>query len=189
MRGIILSAVAVAFTLTGSVMAAGEKKEGTPDVLKYTVKDIDGKDVDLSKYQGKVLMIVNVASKCGNTPQYKQLQEVYEKYKGQGFEVLGFPANDFKAQEPGTNEDIKEFCSTKYGVNFPMFSKVVVKGDEKTDLYKYLTENAPKKGEVTWNFEKFLIGRDGRIAARFTPKTKPDAPEVVSAVEKELEKK
>jgi glutathione peroxidase len=189
MRAMFITAVGVALVagMAVRVMGAEEKKE-TPAVLQYSVKDIDGKDVNLSQYEGKVLLIVNVASKCGNTPQYKQLEETYKKYHGQGFEILGFPANDFGKQEPGSEAQIKEFCTSNYSVDFPMFSKVVVKGPEKVDLYKYLTENAPKKGEVTWNFEKFLIGKDGKIAARFAPKTKPDAPEVVKAIETELKK-
>jgi glutathione peroxidase len=169
--------------------AAADNKATGP--LQYTVKDIDGKDVDLSQYKGKVVMIVNVASKCGNTPQYKQLEEAYKKYGDKGFTILGFPANEFRGQEPGTNEDIKKFCTEKYNVDFPMFSKLVVKGDGQAPLYKYLTskETNPKAaGDITWNFEKFLIGKDGQVAARFAPKTKPDAPEVVKAIEAELAK-
>jgi glutathione peroxidase len=161
------------------------------DALAFTVKDIDGKDVNLSEYKGKVVMIVNVASKCGNTPQYKQLEEMYNKYKDQGFVILGFPANNFGGQEPGTDSQIKEFCTSKYSVTFPMFSKVSVKGDDKAPLYKYLTslDTKPKgKGEVSWNFEKFLIGKDGSVVARFEPKTKPDDAKVVSAIEAQLKK-
>ncbi len=172
-----LLAVVPVFALLASVAvvnAAEPKKEAGP--LQFTMKDIDGKDVDLAQYKGKVVMIVNVASKCGNTPQYEQLQAAYKKYAPQGFVVLGFPANEFRGQEPGTNEDIKAFCTSKYNVEFPMFSKIVVKGDGQSDLYKVLTDNDAKP--ITWNFEKFLVGRDGKVAARFTPKTKPDAPEV-----------
>ena len=186
MRGIILSAIGAALLV--GVLGAAEKKEA-PAVLQYTAKDIDGKDVNLSQYQGKVLMIVNVASKCGNTPQYEQLEAVYKKYKDQGFEILAFPANDFKSQEPGTNEQIKEFCTSKYNVDFPMFSKTVVLGKDKNDLYQYLTTNAPTKGEVKWNFEKFLISRDGKIVGRYLSKVKPDSPEVTKAIEAELAKK
>ena len=165
-------------------------KEG-PYVLGYTVKDIDGNDVDLAKYKGKVVMIVNVASKCGLTKQYEGLQELYEAKKGDGLVILGFPANNFKEQEPGTNEQIKEFCTSKYGVEFPMFSKMVVKGAGQSPLYQYLTskETNPKfAGDISWNFEKFLVGRDGQVVARFSPRTKPDAPEVVKAIEGELKK-
>lgn len=170
---------------------AGAADNKTPSPLSYTMKDIDGKDVDLSQYKGKVVMIVNVASKCGNTPQYKQLEEAYKKYGQKGFVILGFPANEFRGQEPGTNEEIKQFCTSKYNVDFPMFSKIVVKGDGQADLYKHLTgkQTNPKfPGPITWNFEKFLIGKDGQVAARFAPKTKPDAPEVVQAIEAELAK-
>jgi len=180
------------FALTASIgIAAEDKKAAGP--LQYTVKDIDGKDVDLSQYKGKVVMIVNVASKCGNTPQYKQLEELHKKYADKGLVILGFPANDFLSQEPGTDAQIKEFCTSTYHVEFPMFSKIVVKeGDSQADLYKNLTskESDPKfAGKITWNFEKFLIGRDGQVINRFTPKTKPDAPAVVKAIEDELAKK
>ena len=163
-----------------------------PAVLSFTMKDIDGKDVDLSKYKGKAVLIVNVASKCGNTPQYAQLEELHKKYADQGLVVLGFPANEFGKQEPGTNAQIKEFCTSKYNVDFPMFSKIVVKGDGQAPLYQYLTSkqtNPKYAGDITWNFEKFLIGKDGQIVNRFKPKTKPDAPEVVQAIEAELAKK
>ena len=162
-----------------------------PAALNFTMKDIDGKPVDLSQYAGKVLLIVNVASKCGNTPQYAGLEAMYAKYKDKGFVILGFPANNFGAQEPGTDLQIKTFCTGKYDVTFPMFSKVSVRGDDITPLYKYLTSVDTKpapKGDITWNFEKFLISRDGAIAARFTPKTKPENPEVVAAVEAALAK-
>jgi glutathione peroxidase len=186
----LLAAVPLfALLATANLATAADNKAAGP--LQYTVKDIDGKDVDLAQYKGKVVMIVNVASKCGNTPQYKQLEEAYKKYGDKGFTILGFPANEFRGQEPGTNEDIKKFCTSKYNVDFPMFSKVVVKGDGQADLYKHLTskETNPKApGDVTWNFEKFLIGKDGQVAARFSPKTKPDAPEVVKAIEAELAK-
>ena len=156
--------------------------------LSGTMKTIDGKDVDLGTYQGKVVLIVNVASRCGATPQYSGLQALYEKYKDKGFVVLGFPANDFGAQEPGSDEQIKEFCSTKYAVSFPMFSKISVKGPEKATLYKVLTETADPSGEVGWNFEKFLIGKDGKIAGRFKTRVSPDDAELVSAIEAALAK-
>ena len=140
---------------------------------------------------GKVVLIVNTASRCGLTPQYEALQDLHERYAEQGLAILGFPANDFKEQEPGTDAEIAEFCATNYGVEFDMFSKVVVTGEEKCDLYRFLTapETNPEfPGEIQWNFEKFLISRDGRIVNRFHPKVKPDAEEVVKAIEAELAK-
>jgi glutathione peroxidase len=169
--------------------AGAEEMQGP---LSFKVKSIQGDEVDLSKYQGKVVLIVNVASLCGNTPQYKTLQAMYEKYHDQGLEILGFPANEFGHQEPGTDSQILEFCTSKYQVTFPMFSKVVVKGEGICPLYQNLTgkeTNSIAPGEVTWNFEKFLVGRDGKISKRFSPKTKPDTTDVVSAVEAELAKK
>ncbi len=160
--------------------------------LDFTLNSIDGKPVELSKYKGNVLLIVNVASQCGLTPQYKQLEEVYTKYKGEGLQVLGIPANEFGAQEPGSNEEIAKFCTGKYNVDFPMFSKIVVKGDGIHPLYKFLTAQSTepqKAGDINWNFEKFLIGRDGKVVKRFNPRIKPDAPEVIQAIEAELAKK
>jgi glutathione peroxidase len=165
--------------------------DAVPPVLRYTMKSLSGKDVDLAQYKGKVLLIVNVASKCGNTPQYAPLEELYNKYSGQGFMILGFPSNDFGHQEPGTDVQISEFCTKNYGVTFDMFSKVDVKGPNICPLYQYLTspETDPKfPGVITWNFEKFLIGKDGTIVNRFTPKTQPDSEKVVSAIEAELAK-
>ncbi len=156
--------------------------------LSGTMKGIDGKDVDLGSYKGKVVLVVNVASRCGATPQYSGLQSLYEKYEDKGFVVLGFPANDFGAQEPGSDEQIKEFCSTKYAVTFPMFSKITVKGPDKATLYKVLTETADPSGEVGWNFEKFLIGKDGKITGRFKTRVSPDDAELVSAIEAALAK-
>jgi glutathione peroxidase len=173
-------------------LALGGDDKAAAGPLQFTVKDIDGKDVDLSQYKGKVVLMVNVASRCGFTKQYTQLEQIYAKYKDRGFVILGFPANDFKQQEPGTNQQIKEFCTSTFKVDFPMFSKIVVKGDGQADLYKYLTskETDPKfAGDITWNFEKFLIGRDGQLVARYKPAIKPDAPDVVKAIETELEKK
>jgi glutathione peroxidase len=159
--------------------------------LSYTVKDIDGHDVDLAKYRGKVVMIVNVASKCGFTPQYVGLEAIYKKYKDKGFMILGFPSNNFLHQEPGTNEEIKSFCSLTYNVTFDMFSKVSVKGKAADPLYKDLTSketNGPFGGSIKWNFTKFLVARDGVVAARFGSATKPDDPEVIRAIEAELAK-
>lgn len=179
-----------ALAMAGVAAVAGAADEAPASALSFTVKDIDGKDVDLAKkYEGKVALIVNVASKCGNTPQYEQLVALQTKYKDKGLAVLGFPANNFGEQEPGTEAEIKEFCATKYSVNFDLFSKVSVKGDDQAPIYKYLTSEATNKdfaGEITWNFEKFVVGKDGKVVARFAPKVKPDAPEVVKAIEDAL---
>jgi len=159
-------------------------------VYDFTLNSIDGQAAPLSGYHGKVLLLVNVASKCGFTPQYEQLEAIYEKYKDKGLVVIGFPANNFMAQEPGTNEEIKQFCSRKYNVTFPMYSKISVKGDDKAPLYQFLTDksaNPSTGGEIKWNFTKFLVGRDGKIVARFEPAVKPDAPQVVEAIEKALQ--
>lgn len=161
-------------------------------LLDRTVRNIDGKPVRLARYQGKVLLIVNTASRCGYTPQYEGLEKIYRKYKGKGFVVLGFPCNDFGGQEPGTNSDIKAFCRSKYAVSFPMFAKVKVTGADADPLYRYLTEPptaGPYAGPVQWNFTKFLVGRDGRVAARFASGVKPDAAELTGAVEAELARK
>jgi glutathione peroxidase len=155
-------------------------------IYSFTMKDIDGKDVPLDKYKGHVLLVVNVASKCGLTPQYKALEALYKEKKDQGFVILGFPANNFNAQEPGTDAEIKEFCTGKYDVTFPMFSKISVKGDDTAPLYKWLIASADRHEDIEWNFAKFLIGRDGRVIKRFTPKTTPDADEVKAAVESAL---
>jgi glutathione peroxidase len=160
--------------------------------LRFTMKSLDGREVNLAQYQGKVILMVNTASKCGNTPQYKPLEALYNKYADQGFVILGFPSNDFGHQEPGTDTEISEFCTKNYGVTFDMFSKVDVKGDNICDLYKFLTSpdtDKPFAGTITWNFEKFLIGRDGNVVARFKPKTQPDSADVVGAIETELGKK
>jgi glutathione peroxidase len=151
------------------------------------VKDIDGKDTSLEPYKGKVLLIVNVASKCGFTPQYQALESTYEKYKDKGFAILGFPCNQFKGQEPGTDAEIKEFCTSKFGVTFPLFDKLAVNGADRNPLYVDLAgSDSPYPGDIKWNFTKFLIGRDGKILARFEPATKPDSPQVVQAIDAAL---
>ena len=156
-------------------------------VYDAPVKDIDGKDASLSPYKGQVMLVVNVASKCGNTPQYAALESAFEKYKARGLVVLGFPCNQFMKQEPGTGAEIKEFCTSKYHVTFPMFEKIEVNGAGRAPLYDDLAGPAsPFPGDIKWNFTKFLVGRDGKIVARFEPTTKPDAPEVTSAIEKAL---
>jgi|SRR5579863_3070823 len=156
----------------------------TTSLYDIPLKDIDGKDTSLAAYKGKVLLIVNVASKCGNTPQYAALEAMQKKYEKQGFTVLGFPCNDFASQEPGSEKEIKEFCSSTYDVTFPMFSKLHVKGAEQHPLYTALTgPTSPKPGDIDWNFAKFLIGRDGKIITRFKASVKPDNKDVVTAVE------
>ncbi|MSU57574.1 MAG: glutathione peroxidase [Pedosphaera sp.] len=151
------------------------------------LKDIDGKDTTLAAYKGKVLLIVNVASKCGLTPQYKALEALQQKYKAKGFTVLGFPCNQFNSQEPGTNEEIKQFCSTKYNVTFPLFDKLDVNGEKRHALYVSLAgKDSPFPGDIKWNFGKFLIGKDGKILKRFEPRTTPDAEEVMKEIEAAL---
>ncbi|MEO6436854.1 MAG: glutathione peroxidase [Tepidisphaeraceae bacterium] len=167
----------------------GEGAAAAKSPLDFVVKDIDGKDYDLAQLRGKVVMIVNVASKCGLTPQYEGLEKLYDTYQAQGLVVIGFPANNFNGQEPGTDAQIKEFCSTKYDVSFPMMSKISVKGDDQHALYKFLTEEATAgqfKGEIGWNFTKFIVDRDGQLFARFASKTKPGDAEVSAAIEKAL---
>jgi glutathione peroxidase len=154
----------------------------------FTLPDIDDKPVKLDQYKGKVLLIVNVASKCGNTPQYKGLEAAYQKLYKQDFEILGFPANNFMHQEPGSNAQIKEFCELTYGVKFPMFGKISVKGDDIHPLYKYLTTETDFKGDIGWNFGKFLVNRKGKVIARFSPSTKIEEPEVMAAIEEALKK-
>lgn len=158
-----------------------------PSLTSVPFKDMDAREHTLADYAGKVILVVNVASKCGNTPQYKPLESLYQNYRSQGFVVLGFPCNDFKGQEPGTNAEIKQFCTSKYAVTFPLFDKLHVKGPEQHPLYAALTgPNAKFPGDVKWNFGKFLIGKDGTVLARFEPKTQPDDPQVIAAIEAAL---
>lgn len=162
--------------------ASGKKQS----IYQFTVKDISGNDFKLKSLKGKKVMIVNVASKCGLTPQYTQLQEVYEKYKDKNFVIIGFPANNFLSQEPGTNDEIAGFCKKNYGVTFPMMSKISVKGDDQHDLYKFLTseaKNAFADSKVKWNFQKYLIDENGYVCGVVKPKTKPDAEEVINWIE------
>jgi glutathione peroxidase len=183
-----VATAAVVFHHHLSTVALAKEKS----VLDFKMKDIDGNDIKLKKYKGNVLLVVNTASKCGYTPQYEGLQATYTKYKEQGFYVLGFPANNFGGQEPGTDPEIKEFCSLKYKVTFPMFSKISVKGDDQHPLYSFLTskETDPNfAGDITWNFNKFLIDRKGNIVARFSSKDKPEGEAVTAAIEKYLAEK
>jgi glutathione peroxidase len=159
--------------------------------LNFKMKTIDGETVDLEDYEGNVVLVVNVASECGLTRQYTGLQAMYDKYKDKGFVILAFPCNQFGSQEPGSEAEIKQFCSTKYSVNFPMFSKVEVNGENAAPIYKLLTAKELQpvgSGKISWNFEKFLIGRDGQPIARFSPRTDPSDAELVKAVEAELGK-
>ena len=153
-------------------------------IHEFTLNTIDGKPAPLAAYKGKVVLVVNVASRCGYTPQYTGLEALYKKYKDQGLVIAGFPANNFGSQEPGTNEEIKTFCSSKYNVTFPMYSKISVAGSDKAPLYEYLTSNGG--GEVKWNFTKFLVGPDGKVIQRFESGVTPESAELVSSVEKAL---
>lgn len=157
-------------------------------VYQFELKNIDGQEISLDKYEGNVLLIVNTASECGFTPQYEGLQALYEKYKDEGLVVLGFPANNFGGQEPGTNEEIKQFCSVNFDVTFPLFSKISVKGDNIEPLFTYLTteDNPDFTGEIKWNFEKFLINRDGKLVRRFRSAVKPLSDDILNAVEETL---
>jgi glutathione peroxidase len=174
--------------LTIAAAVAGAEAHSIYD---FTMKSIDGQPVSLRSYSGKVVLLVNVASKCGFTPQYAGLEAVYEKYKDRGLVIVGIPANNFAQQEPGTDEEIKKFCSNKYNVSFPMMSKVSVLGDDKTPLYQFLTDKSANPqigGDIKWNFTKFLFDRNGNPVARFEPAVKPDSPEVTAAIEATLSK-
>ena len=186
MKTKLISGFAVALVCAATfAIAMSSRANGTADsgekmnsIYDFTLKDIDRKEVNLGQYRGKVVLVVNVASRCGYTPQYEGLQKVYQKYKDRGFVILGFPANNFMAQEPGTDEEIKTFCSTKYNVTFPIFSKISVKGDDIHPLYKYLTSketNPDFGGDIKWNFSKFLLDKNGKIVARFEPALKPES--------------
>ena len=179
-------------TLLGfALMTNLDAAEKTPPVLDFKMKSLAGKETPLSKYKGKVVLIVNTASRCGATPQYEQLQAVFEKYGPEGLEVVGFPCNQFGSQEPGTAAEIQEFCTDNYSVTFDMFAKIDVNGDQAAPLYQYLTSketNPESPGPVKWDFEKFLIGKAGQILARFRTRTKPDDPEVIAAIETALKK-
>jgi glutathione peroxidase len=172
-------------------LAAGATAAYAKSIYDFTMKSIDGQPVSLKTYSGKVVLLVNVASKCGFTPQYAGLEALYEKYKDRGLVIVGIPANNFGSQEPGTNEEIKKFCSNKYNVTFPMMAKVSVLGDDKTPLYQYLTDKSQDPqfgGDIKWNFTKFLFDRTGNLVARFEPNVTPDSAEVQTAVESALGK-
>ena len=189
-RGLSI-AMASVLVLGAVALAADKKDKDVPAVLDFEMQSLDGEDVNLADYEGKVVLIVNVASKCGLTPQYEQLQSLHDKYADNGLAILGFPCNQFLWQEPGTGDEILEFCRVNYGVTFDMFAKVNVKGKEACDLYQTLSSLDTQPvgaGKVSWNFEKFIIGRDGEVVARFSPRTKPNDPEVLKAIEAELAK-
>jgi glutathione peroxidase len=179
------------FTAIALAMLAGGQTKPTavakvPAALNFTMKSIEGKPIDLSRYQGRVVLMVNVASQCGYTPQYAGLEAMYKKYAPQGLTILGFPSNDFGAQEPGSDPEIAEFCQKNYGVDFDMFSKIVVRGPGQAPLYKYLTTHPRFSGAVDWNFEKFLIGRNGEVIGRFKSEVEPLSKPMVSAIETAL---
>jgi glutathione peroxidase len=178
-RGYLLTGALL--TMAGSLLAAS-------GIYTFTLNSIDGQPAPLANYKGKVVLVVNVASQCGYTPQYSALEATYEKYKDHGFVILGFPANNFGAQEPGTNAEIKTFCTRKFNVSFPMYSKISVKGADQAPLYAYLTEDTGPgiTGEIKWNFTKFLVDRNGKVVQRFEPAVTPDSPEVIAAIEKQL---
>lgn len=182
----------LSYTLALGVLTTMATADDHECALNFKAKTIDGAMVDLEDYEGNVVLVVNTASQCGLTRHYAGLEKLYGKYKDKGFVVLGFPCNQFGSQEPGSDAEIKQFCTSKYSVSFPMFSKIDVNGDEAAPIYKYLTSKdvEPKgKGSVSWNFEKFLIDREGNLVNRFAPPTSPDAPELVEAIEVEIAKK
>lgn len=190
--GLILIFIVGVFAVLGLNLMSEtttKTKTSTNTIHKFSAENIDGVDTSLEKFKGDVVMIVNTASKCGYTPQYKGLQAIYEKYKDKGFKVIGFPTNDFGGQEPGSNEEIKEFCTLKYAVSFPMFAKITVKGEKMHPLYKFLTDkeiHPDTGGEITWNFNKFLANGEGEIVARFSSKDDPESKEVTDEIEKYL---
>lgn len=193
LSGVVLLGLGfIAFSTSNTY--AGEKQStalsrtgvAAPPLYGFRLPDIDGRPVDLKTFKGKVLLIVNTASMCGNTPQYAGLQEMYERYQERGFEVLAFPANDFGQQEPGTNQEIKGFCYTKYSVSFPLFSKISVVGKDKHPLYRYLTEQSAFPGRVTWNFQKYLVDRSGNVIGKYDPGMNPLSPAILADVEKAL---
>jgi glutathione peroxidase len=187
---LFFAATALALAACAATAAAEDRK--APAALESKLKDIDGKDFDLSRLKGKVVLFVNVASECGYTPQYEGLQDLYKRYEKDGLVVVGVPSNEFDKQEPGTNEEIKKFCTTKYKVTFPLMSKSVITGEKQIPLYKALVEATPNAKreveQVGWNFEKFLVGRDGKVVARFKSGVAPEADELVKAVRAELDK-
>jgi len=188
-KAIMFSALLSLFGIGCSAPVDPKLAPKNETLYDFTMKSIDGKEVPLTEYKGKVVVVVNVASKCGLTPQYEGLQSLYAKYKDKGLVVLGFPANDFMGQEPGTNEEIKSFCSTKYNVTFPMFSKITVTGDEMHPMYRWLIAKSGRDEAIEWNFAKFIVNRDGKTLKRFSPRTKPDDKEFLAALDSALNTK
>ncbi len=205
MRRISILVIAVAVLIAGFSVMANDAEQAelhmklktksetkkmaettTTDFKQIPFKTIDGKPTNLAAYDGKVKLIVNVASKCGFTPQYDGLEKIYEEYKDKGFVVIGFPANNFNHQEPGTNAEIKKFCTSKFNVTFPMMAKISVKGDDIHPLYQYLTTHSMPPGDITWNFNKFLLDRDGNIVARWESTVEPTSKEITQEIEKVL---
>jgi glutathione peroxidase len=183
----VLTMVMIFISLTAGTKKKESKDEmATPAVYEFSMKTIDGKERSLSDYRGKVLMIVNVASFCGYTPQYSDLETLYERYKSKGFAIAAFPANNFGSQEPGTNDEIKEFCSINYSISFDLYSKISVKGDDQNPLYRYLTKETLFKGDVAWNFTKYLVDKEGNVVAKFSSKVNPTSPEVTKKIEELL---
>ncbi len=176
----------IALGLLLALMQPADSAATSEGVLGFTMKNIDGKPVPLSSYKGHVLMIINTASECGYTPQYETLQKLYEKYKDRGFRILAFPANDFGAQEPGTNAQIKEFCSKNFHTTFDLFEKISVKGKDQHPLYRFITGASPYKGDIKWNFQKYLVDRSGKIAQKYLSAVDPMSKEIQTEVERLL---
>lgn len=198
MKSLLIATMALELTISTAFAGPGEtgaatdnssKKESTMQAIDYKTMEfntITGEPTELDQFKGKVVLIVNTASKCGFTPQYAGLEKLYEAKKDEGFVVIGFPANNFKQQEPGTNEEIQKFCQTTYNVTFPMMAKISVKGDDIHPLYRYLTEDSPFPGEITWNFNKFLLDRNGKVAARYDSKITPEDPKLIAKIDELL---
>ena len=185
-----LPAAVRAYLVSGVLLIMTVSLLAASGIYAFTPDSIEGKPAPLAEYKGKVILLVNVASQCGYTPQYSALESIYEKYKDQGFVVLGFPANNFGEQEPGTNQEIKAFCARKYSVTFPMYAKISVRGDDQDPLYAYLTQETAKniRGEIKWNFTKFLVDRTGNVVERFEPAVTPDSKQVITAITKQLKR-
>ena len=183
----LLTALALTVLTGAQTQPSGVTKVSA--ALNFTMNSIDGRPIDLSKYHGRVVLMVNVASQCGYTPQYAGLEELYKKYAANGLSILGFPSNDFGAQEPGSDAEIAQFCKQNYGVEFDMFSKIVVRGPGQSPLYKYLTTHPKFSGQVDWNFEKFLVGRNGEVIGRFKSEIEPSSKQILSAIENALASK
>jgi glutathione peroxidase len=176
----------IVLAVLAGVQTTPPRSTAVPAALNFKMSSLDGKPVDLSKYQGRVVLMVNVASECGFTPQYEGLEDLHKRYAGKGLSILGFPSNDFGSQEPGTDKEIADFCKKNYGVEFDMFSKIVVNGNGQAPLYKYLTTHPKFHGAVAWNFEKFLIGRNGEVIGRFKSEVEPLSREMLSSIESAL---